>query len=130
LKNPESRVCCSLYTHMILYSHRHNLCMKSILVLVLIGMMLVPGTAFGMKSLSYNSIQECDIICENNFSKVDNSASMNFIFLGLAAIVGLGLYYKYAKAGKFETFSLHCKQCGKSTNGLKCPRCEETKQKC
>ena len=115
---------------MILYSHRHNLFMKSILVFVLIGMMLVPGTAFGWRSLSYNSIQDCEIICENNFSKVDNSASMNFIFLGLAAIAGLGLYYKYAKAGKFDTFSIHCKQCGKSTNGLKCPSCEENKQKC
>ncbi len=104
--------------------------MKSILVLVLVGMMLVPGTAFGLKSLSHNTIQECDIICENNFSKVDNSATMNFILLGLTAIVGLGLYYKYAKTGKFETFSLQCKQCGKSTNGLKCPRCEENKQKC
>ncbi|MFQ5573683.1 MAG: hypothetical protein ACE5EJ_05485 [Nitrosopumilaceae archaeon] len=104
--------------------------MKSILVLVLVGMMLVPGTAFGWKSLSYNAIPECDIICENNFSRIDNSAPMNFILLGLTAIAGLGLYYKYAKAGKFEIFSLHCKQCGKSTNGLKCPLCEETKQKC
>ncbi len=115
---------------MTLYSYTLNYFMKSILVLVLVGMMLVPGTAFGMKSLSYNAIPECDIICNNNFSKVDNSVSMNFILLGLSAIIGLGLYYKYAKAGKFDTFSLHCKQCGKSTNGLKCPRCEETKQKC
>jgi len=87
--------------------------MKSILVLVLVGMMLVPGTAFGWKSLSYNAIPECDIICNNNFSKIDNSTSMNFILLGLSAIVGLGLYYKCAKAEKFDTFSLHCKQCGK-----------------
>ena len=115
---------------MILYSYRHKLRMKSIFVLVLIGMMLVPGTAFGWKSISHNSIPECDIICENNFSKVDNSASMNFILLGLSAVAGLGLYYKYAKTGKFETFSLQCKQCGKSTNGLKCPSCEESKQKC
>lgn len=104
--------------------------MKSILVFVLVAMMLIPGTAFGWKSLSYNSIPECDIICKNNFSKIDNSASMNFILLGISAVVGLGLYYKYAKAGKFETFSLQCKQCGQSTNGLKCPGCEENQQKC
>lgn len=104
--------------------------MKAILVLVLVVLIFVPSTAFGWKSLSHLYVPDCDIICENNFSKVDNSAAMNFILLGLTAVAGLGLYYKYAKAGRFETFSLTCKECGKSTNGLKCPICEEEKQRC
>ncbi|HSB50144.1 MAG TPA: hypothetical protein VLC72_02260 [Nitrosopumilaceae archaeon] len=104
--------------------------MKPILVLVLAVLIFVPSTAFGWKSLSYNYVPDCDIICENNFSKVNNSAAMNFILLGLTAVAGLGLYYKYAKTDRFETFSLKCKQCGKSTNGLKCPICEEEKQQC
>lgn len=115
---------------MILYSYRHNFSMKPIIVFVLIGLIFLPGTAFGWKSLSYNYVSNCDILCENNFSKSDNSAAMNFILLGLTAITGLGLYYKYAKAGRFETFSLKCKECGKSTNGLKCRICEEKKQRC
>ncbi len=130
MKNLETCVCCSLHTHIILYSYVPNYAMKSILVLVLFGMMLIPGTAFGAKALSYNAIPECDIICENNFSKVDSSAPMHFILLGIASLVGLGLYYSYTKAGKFETFTLHCKTCGQSTNGLKCTSCEESKQKC
>lgn len=104
--------------------------MKSILVLTFVVLIFVPSTAFGWKSVSHLYVPDCDIICENNFSKVDNSATMNFILLGVTAIVGLGLYYKYAKSDRFEIFSLKCTQCGTSTNGLKCPICEEEKQKC
>ena len=123
-------MCCSLYTHIILYSYTLNYSMKSILVFALMGLILIPGTAFGWKSTSYNQIPDCNIVCDNNFSKIDRSIPMNFILLGLVSIVGLGIFYTYSKAGRFETFSLTCKLCGNSTNGLKCTTCEESKQKC
>ncbi len=102
--------------------------MKVILVFLLIGMMFIPGTAFGWKSISSMYGPNCDFICEqssNNYFP----APMNFILLGMAAFTVLGLYVKFTKTGRYETFSLKCKQCGKSTNGLKCPTCEASKQK-
>jgi len=39
------------------------------------------------------------------------------------------LVYKYSKTSRYDTlgFSIHCKTCGKKTNGLKCPYCKEEK---
>ena len=102
--------------------------MKVILVFLLIGMMFIPGTAFGWKSISSMYGPNCDFICEqssNNYFP----APMNFILLGMTAFAVLGLYAKFTKTGRYETFSLKCKQCGKTTNGLKCPTCGTSKQK-
>ncbi len=102
--------------------------MKVILAFLLIGMMFVPGTAFGWKSISSMYESNCDFACaqsSNNYFP----APMNFILLGLTAFAVLGLYVKFTKTGRYETFSLKCKQCGRLTNGLKCPICETYKQK-
>jgi hypothetical protein len=103
--------------------------MKSILVLILISMIFVPGTALGWKSISSVYEKDCDFACNNSSFGIYNSTPMNFILIGGAVFVALGLYAKFRKTGLYETFSLNCKNCGKSTNGLKCPTCEITKQK-
>jgi len=72
--------------------------MKVILVFLLIGMMFIPGTAFGWKSISSMYGPNCDFICEqssNNYFP----APMNFILLGMTAFAVLGLYAKFSKTG-------------------------------
>jgi len=98
--------------------------MKSILVLVLVSLMFIPGTAFGWKSVSSVYEKECDFVCSQSSSAMYYPAPMNFILLGGAAFIAFGLYAKFRKVGHYETFSLNCKNCGKRTNGLKCPTCE------
>lgn len=100
--------------------------MKIILALVLVGMIFVPSTAFGWKSLSSLYEPDCDIVCNHLYS--GTMIPMNFILLVVTAFAGLGLYYKFTKVGRYETFSLKCKKCGQQTNGLKCPYCETKKQ--
>jgi len=102
--------------------------MKSILVLIVVSMVFVPGTALGWKSVSSVYDKDCDLVCIQSSSATYNSASMNFILLGGTALLALGLYTSFRKAGLYETFSLYCKNCGKRTNGLKCPTCEITKK--
>jgi hypothetical protein len=91
-------------------------------------MIFVPGTAFGWKSISSMYEQDCDFACIQSSSGIYNSTPMNFILLGGAAFIALGLYSKFRKVGLYETFSLNCKNCGKPTNGLKCPSCEISRQ--
>ena len=50
-----------------------------------------------------------------------------FIWVAAAAIgivLALVLVFKYTKTGKNDVlgFSMKCKKCGQTTNGLKCPR--------
>ena len=41
------------------------------------------------------------------------------------------LIYKYTKTSKYDVvgFSTHCKICGDKINGLKCPKCEQKKDR-
>ncbi len=100
--------------------------MKVILAFVLMGIIFSPGTAFGGKSLTSHYELDCDIICNN--SGTDSSIPMSLVLVGITAFAGIGLYYKFSKVGLYETFSLKCKLCRKSTNGLKCPECEAGKK--
>ena len=103
--------------------------MKIILALFLItGMILIPGTAFGWKSISYEK-QYCSIECSTSIQGIDHAAPMNFILLGFFSVIGLGIFYKISKTGKFDVFTLNCDECGRKTNGLKCPYCQATNQR-
>ncbi len=100
--------------------------MKVILALILIGIIFAPGTVSGGKYLASHYEVDCDIICNN--SGTDSSIPMSLVLVGITAFAGIGLYYKFSKVGLYETFSLKCKLCRKSTNGLKCPECEAGKE--
>lgn len=103
--------------------------MKIILIIFLIiGMTLIPGTAFGWKSLSYEK-QHCSIECSASIQSIDHAAPMNFILLGIFSVIGLGIFYKISRTGKFDVFTIHCDECGRKTNGLKCPYCQTANQR-
>ena len=67
--------------------------------------------------------------CNLDYASIDSAKPMNFIMLGMFSLLGLGLFIKYNRLGKYETFSMKCKTCRRNTNGLKCPICESEKQK-
>ena len=56
---------------------------------------------------------------------------MTLLLIGIAVGITLmiGLIIKYIKTPKFDyvKIDLHCKNCGDVTNGLKCPKCEQSK---
>ncbi len=103
--------------------------MKIIVALVLAAMIFTPTTAFGWKSLANLYEEECIVDCIYGHASIDSSKPMNFILLGLGSILGLGLFVKLNRLGKFETFSITCKTCGSCTRGLKCIICEGRKQR-
>ena len=51
------------------------------------------------------------------------------VFAAVGILAPIILVYKYSKTSRYDTlgFSIHCKICGKKTNGLKCPHCEQEK---
>jgi len=101
--------------------------MKIAIALFILVLTLTPSTAFGWKSISSHYSEDCDVGCEigSRMISSDNSKSMGFIMLGIASVIGLGIYYKITTIGKYETFSLRCKHCGGFTRGLKCIFCEQ-----
>jgi hypothetical protein len=103
--------------------------MKIIVALVLAAMVLTPSSAFGWKSLATLYDVECVVDCNYDNVSVDNAAPMNFILLAMASLIGLGLFIKSKRLGKYETFSITCERCGRCTRGLKCVMCEAQKQK-
>ena len=103
--------------------------MKIILSILIIGLIFVPGYAFAWKSLSYSAVDECTFACSAPYSSIDNSSPMNFLLLAATSMIGLGIYYKFSRTGKYAVFSLKCESCGRKTNGLKCSICEESKQR-
>ena len=56
---------------------------------------------------------------------------MTLLLIGIAVGITLmiGLIIKYIKTPKFDYVKIdfHCKNCGDVTNGLKCPKCEQSK---
>ena len=102
--------------------------MKIIVAFVLVAIIFVPSTAFGAKSLSIYE-KECVVDCNNNYASIDSAKPMNFIMLAMFSFLGLGLFIKYNRLGRYETFSITCESCGKNTHGLKCPNCEAEKQR-
>ena len=103
--------------------------MKIIVAFVLVALIFTPTFAFGWKSTASLYEKECIVDCNFGHGSIDTATPMNFILLGAASMIGLGLFIKFNRTGKYETFSLKCKTCGKNTNGLKCPECEAQKQK-
>lgn len=102
--------------------------MKIIVALIFAAMILAPSSAFGWKSLASLYDKECIVDCNDHVS-IDNAAPMNFILLGAASLVALGMFMKSKRFGKYETFSITCERCGRCTRGLKCELCEARKQK-
>jgi hypothetical protein len=97
--------------------------MKIILAFVLVALIFIPNTAFGWKSLASLYEKECIVDCSYGHVGIDSSKPMNFILLAMISLLGLGLFIKFNRLRKFETFSIRCKHCGKSTRGLKCVYC-------
>jgi len=102
--------------------------MKIIVAFVLIALIFTPSTVFGWKSVNQLNDVQCIVDCNFGRTSIDSSKPMNFIMLGMFSLIGLGLFVKYNRLGKYETFSMKCKTCRKKTNGLKCPICEAEKQ--
>ena len=103
--------------------------MKIIVAFVLVALIFAPSTVFGWKSINQLNDVECFVNCNIGPTSIDSSKPFNFIVLGMFSIVGLGLFMKLNRLGKYETFSIRCKTCRKRTNGLKCPTCEAEKQR-
>ena len=103
--------------------------MKIILAIVLIGFLFMPGYAFAWKSLAFHNADQCDYACNLPNIGIDHSSPMNFILLATSAVIGLGIYYKFSHTEKYAVISMKCDSCGRKTNGLKCPICEERKQR-
>ena len=61
---------------------------------------------------------------------LNNSMLLWIIFAAVGILAAIILVYKYSKTSRYDTlgFSVHCKTCGKKTNGLKCPYCKEEKR--
>ena len=103
--------------------------MRIIVTLFLVALIFVPTTAFGMKSLAPLYEKECTVNCFESTASIDSSKPMNFILLAAGSLIGLGIFIKMNRLGKFETFSFKCEHCGRSTRGLKCVMCESRKPK-
>ena len=102
--------------------------MKIILAFVLIGFIFMPGLAFGAKSVAFHNVDECNYTCMLPNIGIDHSSPMNFILLAAISVIGLGVFYKFTRTGKYDVISMKCNQCGRRTNGLKCAICEARKQ--
>jgi len=102
--------------------------MKIIVAFVLVALIFTPSTVFGWKSINQLNDVQCIVDCNFGNVSIDSSKPMNFIMLGMFSLIGLGLFIKYNRLGKYETFSMKCKTCRKKTNGLKCSICEAEKQ--
>lgn len=103
--------------------------MKIIVAFVLVTLIFTPSTVFGWKSINQLNDVQCIVDCNFGHASIDSSKPMNFIMLGMFSLIGLGLFIKYNRLGKYETFSMKCKTCKKKTNGLKCSICEAEKQR-
>jgi len=101
--------------------------MKIIVTFVLVAIIFTPTTVFGWRTINEADLK-CIVDCNSEYGRIDSSKPMNFIMLGMLLLVGLGLFIKYNKLGKYETFSINCKTCKRNTHGLKCPLCESEKQ--
>ena len=101
--------------------------MKIIVAFVLVVIIFTPNTVFGWRSINEVDLK-CIVDCNSEYGSIDSSKPMNFIMLGMLLLVGLGLFIKYKKLGKYETFSINCKTCKRNTRGLKCSLCESEKQ--
>lgn len=102
--------------------------MKIIVAFVLVAIIFTPSTVFGWKSINDADLK-CIVDCNFEYGTIDSSKPMNFIMLGMLSLVGLGLFIKYKKLGKYETFSIKCNTCKRNTRGLKCQLCESEKQR-
>ncbi len=103
--------------------------MKIIVAFVLVTLIFAPSTVFGWKSINQLNDVQCIVDCNFGHPNIDSSKPMNFLILGVFSLIGFGLFIKYNRSGKYETFSLKCKTCRRTTNGLKCPICEAQKQR-
>ena len=97
--------------------------MKIVLPFVLLFLIIIPSHAYGWKTLIFHLKEECDVNCSSQYLRSEQSDPFNFIIIGIAFVIGITLFYKLNSLKKYEVFSLKCKQCGRSTNGLKCPFC-------
>ena len=102
--------------------------MKIIVAFVLVAIIFTPSTVFGWRSINEVDLK-CIVDCNFEYGSIDSSKPMNFIMLGMLSLVGLGLFIKYNKLGKYETFSIKCNTCKRNTRGLKCSTCESEKQR-
>ena len=102
--------------------------MKTIVTLVLVAMIFVPGSVFGWKSVNQDTSQ-CMVNCDLGYVSIDSSKPMNFIILLMLSIIVVGILIQYSRTHKYESLSLRCKICKRHTNGLKCVICEAERQK-
>ena len=103
--------------------------MKIIVALILVALIFAPSSVFGWKSVNQLNDVQCFVNCDIGHAGIDSSKPFNFIMLGMFSLIGLGIFIKYNRLGKYETFSMRCKTCRRKTNGLKCTICEAEKQR-
>ena len=97
--------------------------MKIIVAFILVAIIFAPSTVFGWKSIN-QAENNCIVDCNYTYGSFDSSKSTTFLMIGMISLLGIGLFIKYKKLDKYETFSITCKTCRRNTRGLKCPICE------
>ena len=79
--------------------------MKIIVAFVLVALIFAPSSVFAWKSVNQLQDVQCFVNCNVGPASIDSSKPMNFIMLGMFSLIGLGIYMKMNRLGKYETFS-------------------------
>ena len=82
-----------------------------------------PASAYGWKSLIFHLQEDCVVDCNQRYESLGSSSPANAIIVVAALMTGMFLFYSMGRLRKFETVSMRCSSCGRSTHGLKCPFC-------
>ena len=82
-----------------------------------------PASAYGWKSLIFHLQEDCVVDCNQLYESLGSSSPANAIIVVAALMTGMFLLYSMGRLRKFETVSMRCSSCGRSTHGLKCPFC-------
>ncbi len=78
-----------------------------------------PASAYGWKSLIFHLQEDCIVDCNQRYGSLGSSSPANVIIV----VAGMFLFYSMGRLKKFETITMRCSSCGRSTHGLRCPLC-------
>ncbi|HSA98099.1 MAG TPA: hypothetical protein VLF17_03375 [Candidatus Nitrosotenuis sp.] len=88
---------------------------------------MVMTALLGMFSIADNAfaVSQMAPVVKIQYKMHSNSSDVvSFLVAAVIFLTSLLVYYKVSNTGKYDTFSLKCKKCGRKTQGLKCIACE------